>query len=724
MTNQHLDDVRALVRIWLERHLLLYSQRYHRTDAGYSDLYVDRAEVDAFLAGRLGSGEPVESALQTLAEREIRVRNAMAGRMEKAAESGRPTPVADLRAAFDIRDDRVMDVVMALMAGELDGDFARAFSHAWCDFTKKEADIGFLIELVSRTPEDQDRLRAFFLAGDHPVFRYLVLEVAPGRSDRQMPPFVMRPVRLADRIVRFLCGETQPPSSITGTRGGLAGNEGNLDDVLLPAEVKTAFLDAFRRGLAQGSNHTRILLWGPPGTGKRSLAVAGATASGQSCLAGDARDILEDPTLAEARLTAFLREARLHRAVPFLAGVDAWGETAAHEGTDPRHKALEQVSRLDPGPWILSSGRRMPELSEALPGMVSVKVPHPTPDVQRLLWSRLLASHSRFTRGFGIDAIVERYSMTGGAIARVAASLTGSGADLSGLGPTDVYPVIRDHLAHRLGTVAVPIARGRTWDDLIVPKRTSDLLREMVAFVRNRERILETWGFGTLAGPAGGVTALFHGPPGTGKTLAASILSTELGLEAFQVDLARVVDKYVGETEKNLARVFDEGSRAQAVLLFDEADSLFSKRTGVKSAVDRYANLEVNFLLQRMETYEGVCILTSNYPEAIDEAFKRRLRFKVEFPHPDCEDRVRIWRCMMPSQAPLAGNVRFEELAERYEMTGAHIRNVALRAAALAAEEDDVITLAHLVRAANREYAEMGKLVRDEDWDGPGERDD
>jgi AAA+ superfamily predicted ATPase len=707
MSSEFLDDARALARVWLERHLLLYAARYQRADPTTADLYVDRAEVDAFLAGRLGGGDGRDEALAALDAREARLRDAMHADMARAAEAGRPVPSEDLRAAFDVRDERVMDVVLALWTWELDADFARAATHAWCDFTRKEPDIGFVVELVARDADERDRLLGFFLAAEHPLFRYGVLEAGGGAPDRRSGPLVARPVRLCERAVRFLAGDVRPPVSATGPAGGLIEDGGPTGDVLLPDPVKAAFLDAFGRALTGGASGPRVLLWGPRGTGKRRLAAAAATAAGRRLLVGDGRELLEDPATARERLVGFLREARLNGAVPFLAGIDAPG---GGDGPDPRLRALEHASRLHAGPWILSATRRMPELGDVMPGIASIKVPHPSADVQRALWHRLWPAARTAAPGFGIDDIVGRYSLAGGAIADVAVSLA------SGRGPVtaaEVFPAIRDHLSHRLGSLAVPVARGRTWDDLIVPPRTADLLHELAAYVRHRERIVESWGFGTLAGPAGGATALFFGPPGTGKTLAAGILATELGLEAFQIDLSRIVDKYVGETEKNLARVFDEGSRAQAVLLFDEADALFAKRTGVGSAVDRYANLEVNFLLQRMETYEGVCILTSNFPESIDEAFKRRIRFKVEFPHPNREDRARIWRRLIPPQAPLADDVRFDDLAERYDMTGAHLRNVALRAAALAAEEGTAIGAAHLVRAANRESAEMGRLVRD-----------
>ena len=204
---------------------------------------------------------------------------------------------------------------------------------------------------------------------------------------------------------------------------------------------------------------------------------------------------------------------------------------------------------------------------------------------------------------------------------------------------------------------------------------------------------------------------LVTGATGTGKTMIAGLIAKELGLELFRVDLSRTVSKWVGETEKNLGMAFDEARNARAILLFDEADSLFGKRTEVKSSNDRYANLETNYLLQRIETFEGIILLTTNRETAIDEAFRRRLRFKIEFPAPDLSERELLWRSMIPGTAPLSPEVDFRKLADRFAMTGGYIKNAAMRAAYLAAtSEPKVITQALLEKAAALEWEEMGKL--------------
>jgi SpoVK/Ycf46/Vps4 family AAA+-type ATPase len=208
------------------------------------------------------------------------------------------------------------------------------------------------------------------------------------------------------------------------------------------------------------------------------------------------------------------------------------------------------------------------------------------------------------------------------------------------------------------------------------------------------------------------LSALFHGPPGTGKTLAACVLANELGVEVYRVDLAQVVSKWVGETEKNLARIFEAASRSKALILFDEADSLFGKRTEVRTAVDRYSNLEVNYLLQKLEDFDGVAVLTTNFPENIDPAFKRRIRFKVAFPFPDASLRATMWQTLIPSRVPRSGNFDFSYLGHAFEFSGAQIKNAILRACFRAASEDRGVTQTDLVEAAKVEAKEAGILVR------------
>jgi SpoVK/Ycf46/Vps4 family AAA+-type ATPase len=266
-----------------------------------------------------------------------------------------------------------------------------------------------------------------------------------------------------------------------------------------------------------------------------------------------------------------------------------------------------------------------------------------------------------------------------------------------------------DDLAQRIEPVA-------DWDDLVLPEAQRLLLREIASHVRQRTTVYGTWGFSTKGARGLGISALFAGASGTGKTLAAEVLAHELRLDLYRIDLSSVVSKYIGETEKNLRRVFDAAEAGGAILLFDEADALFGKRSEVKDSHDRYANIEVSYLLQRMEIYRGLAILTTNLKSALDAAFLRRIRFIVQFPFPDAVQRAEIWQRIFPRRLP-AENLDMNKLA-RLNVTGGNIRNIALNAAFLAADAHEPVRMTHMLRAAYTEYAKLEKPLTEAEIGG------
>lgn len=301
-----------------------------------------------------------------------------------------------------------------------------------------------------------------------------------------------------------------------------------------------------------------------------------------------------------------------------------------------------------------------------------------------------------------------RYEDVGHLASTLAARASGAGTrEVSAL---DVTAVSIDVVGGELGRLATPLEASRDWSHLVVPEPLRRDLGELVAQAEARAVVLEESGFSSLPGQPRGVTAVFAGPSGTGKTLAARLVAGELGLPLYAVNLAATVSKYIGETERNLDAVFSAASRADVVLLFDEAEALFGKRSEVQDARDRYANLEISFLLQRMERYDGVAILATNLLAHFDEAFVRRLSFCLHFPFPDEVQRAAIWRSVWPDQVSLADDVSHDELATQHPLSGGHIRNIAVAAAHLARARDGVIDLACIERAIDREYEKLGQV--------------
>jgi SpoVK/Ycf46/Vps4 family AAA+-type ATPase len=256
------------------------------------------------------------------------------------------------------------------------------------------------------------------------------------------------------------------------------------------------------------------------------------------------------------------------------------------------------------------------------------------------------------------------------------------------------------------------------WDDIVLPEDSLAQLREICQRVAHRHRVLGEWGFDRKLSLGKGVNALFAGPSGTGKTMAAEIIANALGLDLYRIDLAGVVSKYIGETEKNLDRVFSAAQHANAILFFDEADALFGKRSEVRDSHDRYANIEISYLLQKMEEYDGIAILAPNLRQNLDDAFMRRLAFTVHFPFPDEASRRQIWTGIWPAETPLDGDIDHDFLARQYKLSGGNIKNIALASAFLAAEDEKPVTMAHLFQATRREHQKMGKTLSEGELNG------
>jgi SpoVK/Ycf46/Vps4 family AAA+-type ATPase len=347
---------------------------------------------------------------------------------------------------------------------------------------------------------------------------------------------------------------------------------------------------------------------------------------------------------------------------------------------------------------------------------VTHEIPPLNTQDQRLLLEMALGDLAATMNG-SIDTVVAQFQLNPTSISGLKAEVVGK-LNVSGRPskPEDaaqfekiLWEACRAQARPRMGELAQSIRAVAEWDDLVLPDSQKSVLAEIAIQVRQRARVYEEWGFAARSNRGLGISALFAGPSGTGKTMAAEVLANNLNLDLYRIDLSQVVSKYIGETEKNLRRVFDAAEAGGAILLFDEADALFGKRSEVKDSHDRYANIEVSYLLQRMEEYRGLAILTSNMKGALDQAFMRRIRFMVNFPFPSEAQRQTIWENIYPPETPSQG-LEFEKLA-RLNITGGNIRNIALYAAFLAAEAGTPVRMDHILRAARVEYSKLEKTL-------------
>jgi SpoVK/Ycf46/Vps4 family AAA+-type ATPase len=404
---------------------------------------------------------------------------------------------------------------------------------------------------------------------------------------------------------------------------------------------------------------------------------------------------------------------------------DSW-LLLTHAGGSPEEGAQHETSPLAPVVELLSESIRGSGLivfvaSESEWPRVKLRCesaafefPVPGVEDRRRLWEDAMHETGIEPQAEVARAEADRFALTGGQIqgacrmARTWAILRGD--DPSRPEEADFTAAARAQSNQALGRRAQKVNRAYVWADLVVPQRTIQQLREVCAAARCRNRIYEEWGFDRRLSEGKGLNALFYGPSGTGKTMSAGIVARELGLDLYKIDLSVIVSKYIGETEKHLSQIFREARSSNAILFFDEADAIFGKRSEVKDAHDRYANIEVSYLLQKMEDYEGIVILASNFRKNIDEAFTRRIHYFVEFPFPDAQYRERIWRTLVPATAPLAKDVDFAFLGRQFELAGGNIRNVVLAAASLAADGDGAIGMKHFIPAVARELQKMGRM--------------
>ncbi|MFT3699668.1 MAG: AAA family ATPase [Kofleriaceae bacterium] len=568
-----------------------------------------------------------------------------------------------------------------------------------------QADVAFLVALLADgTTLHSGDVRMRFTADAPLVARGLVELTSNGWASD--PPLVYRRVRLAERVLDYLEGAATPPVSILGTIARFEPDPMQAADVLLP---EPSLIEQVSRALARPDQVTELI--GSPGVGRKSIAGAAARMLGRPLLVVDFSELPVEAKGLEATLLPLIREAQMQGAVLVI---DKAHEFADGDGEAWIHPRLTNLLRRVQTPLAITDEKSPPWLSKVGRVPMHFDIPFPSQEIQRRLWVRHLPPGIRLAPEMSLEALVKRYAATGASIKEACEELGRLDVVLQrrGIATEDnIIDVVRTRLAHRLSALATPVRTTLEWSDVILPDEVLSPVFEFLNYAAHRSKVFGEWGFDRKLPYGRGLSALFAGPPGTGKTMICSLLAKELGLELYRIDLSAVVNKYIGETEKNLGRVFDEAARGQVMLLFDEADSLFAKRTEVKSSHDRYANLEVNYLLQRMESFEGVVVMTTNSETAIDPAFRRRIRFRVRFPAPDEQQRLQLWQGMMPKEAAVAPDLDLRVIAQKFPLAGGNIMNALVRAATAAQADGSPIMQHHLLRAAELEYGEMGFLA-------------
>lgn len=676
----------------------LESLRHLQTAMARIDGLVHQAVTRAQAAGR----DPTD-ALRGLiiSEDEVQMhlsREGMAGLWEG---DDSPSPLEDLDNNPELPFARLMQIfglsrldgyiLLLVLAPELDRRYERLYAYLQDDVSQRRPTVNLMMNMLGHDVPARfavwERLRP-----GTPLREHHLIECLPNPNQYE-PVFLSYQLKVDHRILAYLLGDTAIDTRLDDSVKRMTSAEP-------PPSLPDSLLEPIYRALPEAP---MVYMQGPEGSGRRATAAS----LGEPLVQVSLERLQNLPISFELAWELAIREARLIGAALLLY---EWEDCLDDDGLPPAKlwQALLDFEypvflcgRNTWEPNNIIRPRRLLRLQFAVP---------PVPERQRL-WSQYVDT----VEGEILEELAGKFRFTPGQIARAvntAADLANSRGE--SITMTDLYAGAQAHSSLRLGDMARRVVPRYDWDDLVLPPDQLMQLREIRERAEYAFRVQEEWGYSRKVAPAGGVSALFAGESGTGKTMSAEVIARDLGLVMYKIDLSSVVSKYIGETEKNLSVIFEEAQASNAILFFDEADALFGKRSEVKDAHDRYANIEIAYLLQRIETYDGIAILATNLRQNLDEAFTRRLDFVIDFPFPDTEYRYRIWVRHFPSEAPLSPDIDLNLVAERYRLAGGNIRNAALASAYLAAADGGVINMNHIRHAIRREHQKMGRLLVDE----------
>ncbi len=673
-------------------------------EEGLAAFYIPDAEIDALLDKPAGvptwPPQPLDTeASDNVVEQWRQLGAEIADRVHESARRGVYLRLVALAQSFELAPFDV-DVVVMCLAPEIDRRYERLYAYLHDDVTRRAPTVDLILNLFGADLETMMAARTRFTP-PAPLVRHHLVTLRQDPAQHSYSTLGQN-VQLDPRIVRFLLGDDEMDDRLRWCARTVVPRA-SFVDLVLPAQ----FSACLARVAEHADDDLVLYCQGPRGVGKQTAAAACCRHWGARLLVVSADQLACRPAEEFATLVSLIdREARLQGAVMY------WRDVDALLAEEKQHQLALLLSTLSDcrGPAFLA-GNTTWAPADPPDAMTFIRMEFPLPDYsERLrLWSGAVSTE------LDLAALAGKFRFSGGQIRDAAATACNLAFARSPGTPAvttdDLQTACRLQSNRKLTALAQHLTPHYTWDDIVLPADRTEQLREIANQVRYRAQVYEGWGFQRKVAGGRGLSVLFAGPPGTGKTMAADVLAHDLDLDLYKIDLSTVVSKFIGETEKNLARIFAEAATSNAILFFDEADALFGKRTQVRDAHDRYANLETSYLLQKLEEHGGVVILATNLRKNMDEAFVRRLHVTIDFPVPEVEDRRRIWTQIWPNEAPRDESLDPELLARQIDLPGGNIRNIALASAFLAAADGGIITLTHLVRATQREYQKMGKVL-------------
>ena len=667
----------------------------------YRGLYISEAEVERLLAREPGA--PTLCSDDQLTE-------------EPLSDS---TTDDSSRLAWLQRDYGLslfdLDLILIALAPELDRRYERLYAYLQDHVSCRRPSVDLALNLLC--PEAITRIqRRNHFNPDAPLIQHGLLHLIPD-SDDSHTSLLAHTLKLDEQIIRFLLHQTSLDARLVPFCQWVVSSK-SIDGLSLDVKLKQMMPGLVRQACDE-NRPLRLYFHGSYGIGKRHTAAALATKIGLPLLVANLAQALEASLDFPQTLCLIFRYAWFHNAILFLDGLDSLrsDKQAIH------YQQLIEALSKNAGVTILAGTQPLVPAGRHSLGLISVPFPIPDFIKRRACWQTNLAVTNIILDEADLDVLASRFRLTSNQIAESVATAHNcarwnTATRTSQPTIDDLFKAARAQSRHDLSILAQKIEPFHSWDDIVLPEDTLTQLREICQRVAHRHHVLGMWGFDRKLSQGKGVNALFSGPSGTGKTMAADIVANDLGLDLYKIDLSGVVSKYIGETEKNLNRIFSVAENANAILLFDEADALFGKRSEVRDSHDRYANIEISYLLQKMEEYEGLSILTTNLRQNMDNAFVRRMAFAVNFPFPNRTSRRRLWEGIWPAEAPLDEDIDLDFLARQFKLAGGNIKNIALAAAFLAVDTGGSIQMTHLLRATQREYQKMGKVLSEAEIKG------
>lgn len=723
--SEHIADELLKLDSLLYRQVLRSSLLQEDGKKGQLDnLFITGEEAQRIVAPPSTKGEndpgKTEPRIQSVSRQVKNIREKINQKAAKSLEKGINLPLYRLTYLFHLTPLE-QDILLICLAPELDNKYERIYAYLQDDVSRKYPTINLMLNLLCSSEEERTRARMFFTRQSR-LFKYHLV----GFSDDPSPkPLLSRTLKIDDSIANFLLDVNMLDARLAGFTKII--NPTRDFSMLVMEEQEKERLQRLGDRIRNQQENRRLLFYfqGPWGAGKRLTAEALCHQLEMNLLEVDIPQLKNTETNWDEIITLLFRETLLYPSAIYLQGFDTLipGEDRQDRERLEHYQAivLAAVESFAATAFLSGETPWNPPGSLQIHSFVKAEFPIPPYPQRRQLWETSLNGGSPVSPEVDRDLLANTFKFTGGQIkdatanARTNAVMRTKTNETENGGPvpitmTDLYAGCRSQSNRKLTQVAQKVKPRYTWEDIVLPPDKLNQLQEMYNYIRYKFLVYYQWGFDTKFSLGKGLNALFAGSSGTGKTMASEIIANQLNMDLYKIDLSAVVSKYIGETEKNLNKIFKEAETANGILLFDEADALFGKRSEVRDAHDRYANIETNYLLQKMEEHEGIAILTTNFRKNIDDAFTRRFHFVVDFPFPDQEYRLKIWRQIFPAQTPRSSDLDFGFLAKKFKISGGNIKNIALHTAFLAAADSQQVCMEHIILAIKREYQKMGNL--------------